>query len=312
MIRINLLKSLQAPAAPVMLEEASGRRKPLVLALAGIAVLAAGISAVLMYPSLLGGLLGEEEAAVIEAPAAPAPDPSAHAKPPKRVTANAVEEIVREVQAEQERSGPTAGYNDLVPSEKIEYQYFAATRILRDIKSVTPPDIGFAHFIFSPPGDFYVHGLAYDEETYRRFQEGLATLEGAAIRPGLVARGKGRVQTVEFSFYGTVKYPVNAIPEPPDRVVSKQELQAELKQLGQVASTLGIRLKSPRLKSSSDAGEYRKLVYQASADCSYQQMQDLLGRLQESRSNLGFLKFALKAEGDDRSTASLDILAYVD
>jgi hypothetical protein len=312
MIRINLLKSLQAPAAPLMLEAAAGRRRPLVLALAGIAVLAAGISAVLMYPSLLGGLLGEEEAAVIEAPAAPAPDPSSPAATPKRVTANAVEEIVREVQAEQERLGPSTGYNDLVPSEKIEYQYFAATRILRDIKSVTPPDIGFAHFIFSPPGDFYVHGLAYDEETYRRFQEGLSTLEGAAIRPGLVSRGKGRVQTVEFSFYGTVKYPVNAIPQPPDRVVSKQKLQAELKQLGQVASTLGIRLKSPRLKSSSDAGEYRKLVYQASADCSYQQMQDLLGRLQENRSNLGFLKFALKAEGDDRSTASLDILAYVD
>jgi hypothetical protein len=312
MIRINLLKPLQAPASPVMLEEPAGRRKPLVLALAGIIVLAAGVSAVLMYPSILGGLLGEEEAAVIEAPAAPEAAAAAPVAEPKRVTAHAVEEIVREVQAEQERMGPSAGYADLVPSEKIEYQYFAATRILKDIKSVTPPDVGFAHFIFTPPGDFYIHGLAYDEETYRRFQEGLATLEGAAIRPGLAARGKGRARTVEFSFYGTVRYPVNAISQPPDRVVSKQELQAELKQLGQVASTLGIRLKSPRLKSTSDAGEYRKLVYQASADCSYQQMQDLLTRLQENRSNLGFLKFALKAEGEDRSTASLDILAYVD
>jgi hypothetical protein len=308
MIRINLLKSLQAPP-PFLLEEpkGEGRRKVLLASLLG--VLALGAAAFFLYPGLFGK---GEQAAGIEAPAAPDAPASVGAGPkPKRVTAQAVEEIVREIRDEQARSAPAPTYADLVPSEKIEYQYFAATRILKDIKAVTPPDVGFAHFIFTPPGDFYVHGLAHDEATYKAFQDGLASLEGAEVRPGVSKAATAGRTGIEFSFYGTVKYPVTAIPEPPDRVVSKQGLQAELKQLRATAATLGIKLQSPRLKTSLDAGDYKKMVFQASADCSYQQMQDLLSQLHESKSNLGFLKFALQAGGDEKVKASLDILAYV-
>lgn len=314
MIKINLLKPLQAPVAPLILEEPKGKRKQLVLLVGGLAIVALGAMAVLQYPGFFSGLIGGGgEIAQVEAPAAPveAPAPAEPAAKPKRVTADAVEEIVREIQAEQGRQGPAATYADLVPSEKIEFQYFAANRILRDIKAVTPPDIGFADFIFSPPGDFYIHGLAYDEGTYERFRAGLEGLEGASIRPGVVAKGGTRGTAKEFSFYGTVKYPVTSISQPPDRVVKKQDVQAELKRLKEVAATLGIALRNPKLKSTSDAGEYRKMVFQASADCSYQQMQDLLSQLHESKSNLGFLKFALKAGGDENVVASLDILAYV-
>lgn len=324
MIKINLLKPLQAPVAPLILEEPKGKRKQLVLLVGGLAVVALGAMAVLQYPGFFSGLIGGGgETAQVEAPAAPveAPAPAEPAVKPKRVTADAVEEIVREIQAEQGRQGPAATYADLVPSEKIEFQYFAANRILRDIKAVTPPDIGFADFIFSPPGDFYIHGLAYDEGTYERFRSGLEGLEGASIRPGVVAKGGARgtaggkttggKATVEFSFYGTVKYPISSISQPPDRVVKKQDVQAELKRLKEVAASLGIALRNPKLKSTSDAGEYRRMVFQASADCSYQQMQDLLTQLHESKSNLGFLKFALKAGGDENVVASLDILAYV-
>lgn len=314
MIKINLLKPLQEPSAPHVLAEPKGKRKQLVILAAGLAVLAAGISVFLQNPGLLGGLMaGDEEAEVIAAPV-PEPVPAAPAEPapqPKRVTADAVEEIVREIQAEQGRQGPVATYADLVPSEKIEFQYFAATRILKEIKAVTPPEIGFAHFIFTPPGDFYIHGLAYDEETYRRFQDGLATLEGAVIRPGVSAKSGSRGTAKEFSFYGTVKYPINDLPRPPDRVLKKQDVQTELKRLKEVAASLGIALHNPKLKSTSDAGDYRRMVFQASADCSYQQMQDLLDQLRENKSNLGFLKFALKASGDENVVASLDILAYV-
>jgi hypothetical protein len=314
MIKINLLKSLQAPAmAPLVLEEPKGKRKQLVLLVALLALVAAAATVFLQYPTMVSGFLGgAEEETQVAAPAAPEPPPAAAPVPkPKRVTADAVEEIVREIQEEQGRQGRPATYADLVPSEKIEYQYFAATRILKDIKAVTPPDIGFADFIFSPPGDFYIHGLAYDEDTYQRFQSGLAGLEGAVIRPGVAAKGGARGTAKEFSFYGTVKYPVNAISQPPDRVLKKDALQAELKNLRAVAATLGIKLHDPKLKSQSDAGEYRKMVFTASADCSYQQMQDLLDQLHENKSNLGFLKFALKANGDENVVASLDILAYV-
>lgn len=319
MIRINLLKSLQVPAAPLILAEPKRNRKQVFILGAALVLLVVGISIFFQYPTLLGGLVGGEEAAGAIAPsdkktvAAPEPPPK-----PKRVTAQAVEEIVREIQDEQGRQGAVATYADLVPSEKIEYQYFAANRILKDIKAVTPPDIGFANFIFTPPGDFYVHGLAFDEETYERFRNGLIGLEGATIRPGLAAKSGGSARKsgargagIEFSFYGTVKYPVTAISQPPDRVVKKQALQGELQQLREVAATLGIHLQSPKLKSTSDAGDYRKMIFQASADCSYQQMQDLLAQLHESKSNLGFLKFALKASGDENVVASLDILAYV-
>lgn len=316
MIRINLLKPLQTPSSPIHLAEPAGKRKQAVLLAAGLVVIALGATVVLQYPGLLGGLLGggEDEAEIAEAPAAPEPAPAAAepAAQPKRVTSDAVEEIVREIQEEQGRQGPAASYADLVPSEKIEFQYFAATRILKDIKAVTPPDVGFSNFIFTPPGDFYIHGLAYDEETYQRFRDALSGLEGASIRPGISSKSGARGTSREFSFYGTVKYPVKAIPQPPDRVLKKQDVQAELKRLKEVAASLGIALRSPKLKSTSDAGDYRRMIFQASADCSYQQMQDLLAQLRERNSNLGFLKFALKASGDESVTASLDILAYVD
>jgi hypothetical protein len=314
MIRINLLKPLQKPSSPIHLAEPAGKRKQALLLAAGLAAIALGATVVLQYPGLLGGLLGDDgEAGIAEAPAVPEPAPEAAepAAQPKRVTSDAVEEIVREIQAEQGRQGPVASYADLVPSEKIEFQYFAATRILKDIKAVTPPDVGFSNFIFTPPGDFYIHGLAYDEETYQRFRDALSGLEGASIRPGISNQSGSRGTSREFSFYGTVRYPVNAIPQPPDRVLKKQDVQAELKRLKETAAGLGIALRSPKLKSTSDAGDYRRMIFQASADCSYQQMQDLLAQLRESNSNLGFLKFALKASGDESVTASLDILAYV-
>lgn len=318
MIKINLLKSLQVPAlAPLVLEEPKGKRKQVVLLVALLALVAVAATAFLQYPTVVSGFLGgADDETQVSVPAAPVSAPAPAVHKPKRVTADAVEEIVREIQAEQGRQGPASSYADLVPSQKIEYQYMAATRLLKDIKAITPPDIGFADFIFSPPGDFYVHGLAYDEEAYRRFQEGLSGLEGAVIRPGVATKGGARTTaggkaTIEFSFYGTVKYPVSAIPEPPDRMVSQAGLQGELKKVLDVAATLGIKLRDPKLKHTRDAGDHRRMVFQASADCSYQQMQDLLGQLQESKSSLGFLKFALKADGNENVVASLDILAYV-
>jgi hypothetical protein len=78
-----------------------------------------------------------------------------------------------------------------------------------------------------------------------------------------------------------------------------------------VAGNLGIRLKEPKLLATAQAGDVKKMVWSASADCSFQQMQDFLAELQQSKSNLGFAKFALRARGDEKVVADLDFLAYV-
>jgi hypothetical protein len=311
MIRINLLKPLapQAPA-PLIFEDHGGRRKKSVFILGGLALVAVAAIAVLQFPTLFGGLFAKKE--VVEAEkASPAPHRPKKHVPPKQVTENAVEETVRNVQDDQAREQATPSYGKMVPSQKIEFQYYAADRVLRDIKTVTPPDVGFANFIFTPPGDFYVHGLAADEQSLQRFQQGLSGLAGASVKPGLNVPAGAHGKAKEFSFYTSVKYPLDAIQTPPDHVMDKAGVQKELKQLKTVANGLGIHLKEPKLSNTSPAGDVNRMVYQTSGDCNFQQMQDLLNALHEGKSNLGVIKFALHAKGDEKVVADLDLLAYV-
>lgn len=311
MIRINLLKPLEPQALPLILDEPAGRGKKPYLILGGLVLVAVIAIAVLQFPTLFGGMLAHKEETAIAVKTSPAPKPAEVRVQPKRVTGQAVEETVRDIQEDRVKEQIAPSYAGMVPSEKIEYQYYASTRVLKDIKSVTPPDVGFANFIFTPPGDFYVHGLAGDEQELQRFQQGLAGLSGAAIQPGMNVpagtRGKGK----EFSFFASVKYPVNSIPTPPDHVVDKTGLLKEIKQLKTVANGLGIHLKEPRLFNTSAVGNVKRMVYQTSADCSFQQMQDLLTGLHEGKSNLGFIRFALHARGDEKVIAEMDIIAYV-
>jgi hypothetical protein len=307
MIRINLLKSLEPQARPIVFDEPSGDRKKLFLILGGLALAVGGVS-IFLFPSLLGGKpdSGDKSATVLEAP-----PPIQEGSPPKRVTSQAVEEVVRDIGEDQESRIAALSYADLVPSEKIEFQYFSSTRILKDIKAVTPPAVGFANFIFTPPGDFYVHGLAGADRDLERFKVGLSGLEGALIKPGLNAPAGARGQSREFSFFGSVKYPLSSISPPHDRVLSRDRLQAELDRMKAVAGALGISLNEPRLVSTAKAGDYKRMVYKTGANCSYQQIQDLLGGLHEGKSNLGFIKIALRARGDEKVVAELDVLAYV-
>ncbi|HKP97123.1 MAG TPA: hypothetical protein VJ385_15345 [Fibrobacteria bacterium] len=311
MIRINLLKPLEPQALPLILAEPAGKRKTPFLVLGGLVLIAVIAIAVLQFPSLFGGMLAGKRTAET-APVPPTPKPEAEESvQPKRVTSQAVEETVRDLQEDKTREQIEPSYSRMVPSEKIEFQYYASSRVLKDVKAVTPPDVGFANFIFTPPGDFYVHGLAADDRELQRFHEGLAGLTGSTVRLGMNvpagSKGKGK----EFSFFASVKYPLNGIRTPPDHVIEKSALQKELKQLKTVANGLGIRLKEPRLLNTSSVGNVNRMIYQTSADCSFQQMQDLLAGLHEGKSNLGFIKFALRARGDEKVVADMDILAYV-
>lgn len=310
MIRINLLKPLQPQALPLILDEPAGRGKKTYLILGGLALIAAGAIAFLQFPSLLGGMFTHQ--ATVEAPPIPpVPAPSDAHMQPKRVTSQAVEETVRDLHPDRSELQTNPSYADLVPSAKIEYQYYSSKRLLKDIKAVTPPDVGFANFVFTPPGDFYIHGLAEGESDLQRFQEGLNGLTGAKIRPGMNVPAGRHGKSKEFSFFGSVKYPLSEIGSPPDHSIAKAGLPAELKTLKSLASKLGIRIKEPKLISSTQAGAYKKLIYMVAAECSFQQMQDLIGDLHAGKSNLGPIKLSLNAKGDEKVNAELDIAAYV-
>ena len=310
MIRINLLKPLQPQAIPLILDEPAGHGKRTYLIVGGLALIAVAAIAVLQFPTMLGGMFAKEEA-IEAAPVPPVPAPSEEHGQPKRVTSQAVEETVRDLHPDQSEQQTNPSYAEMVPSAKIEFQYYSSKRLLKDIKAVTPPDVGFANFVFTPPGDFYIHGLAESERDLQRFHEGLNGLTGASIRPGMNVPAGTHGKSKEFSFFGSVKYPLSEIGSPPDHTISKAKLPAELKALKTLAANLGIRIKEPKLISSTQSGAYKKQIYMVSADCSFQQMQDLIGDLHEGKSNLGPIKFSLNAKGDEKVNAELDIAAYV-
>ncbi len=311
MIRINLLKPLEAPIQPFVFEEAAKPRKQKIIIFSSVIAVLVVLIVLLMRPGIIGDMFAAK-VAVAEKVESPPPKTEVEEPQPKKVTAAAVEETVRDIQSAHAEPAPPSTYAELVPSQKIEFQYYASSRILKDIKAITPPDVGFANFIFTPPGDFYVHGLAADQQDLDRFQQGLAGMLGAAIKPGMNVAAGSHGQAKEFSFFGSVKYPISSISTPPDRVVDKAELLKELKQMQTVAGTLGIRLKEPKLLNTAQAGNVKRMVYQTAADCSFQQMQDFLTELHDSKSNLGFIKFALHARGDEKVVADMDILAYVE
>jgi hypothetical protein len=311
MIRINFLKPLRPQVIANTLVDAGNKRNKLILVGGALAVVALGVVALLQYPTLLGGMLKKPE--VVEA----TPVSEKHklvtldTLRPKRVTADAVEETVRDIGDQRDRQAEPPAYADLAASEKIEFQYFVCSRILRDIKAVTPIEVGFANFIFTPPGDFYVHGLTSDSESYERFKTGLNGMQNTAVRVGLFVPAGNHGAGKEFSFYGTIKYPLSAIPVTPDHMIASGNIQTELNQLKSVALGLGIKLKEPKLSSSVKVGVKTRVVYQTSADCSFQQMQDLFTELKAAKSNLGFIRFALLAKSDEKVVAEMDVIAFV-
>ncbi len=311
MIRINLLKPLQTQSAPNVFEESTGKRKKMFLVGGGLVLAVLAAVAVLQYPSLLGGLLVKKKQVVEKVDIKPPEPVTMDTLKPKHVTANAVEETVADVGPSSEKPPTTTTYDGMVPSEKIEFQYFASARILKDIKSVTPPDVGFANFIFTPPGDFYLHGLAGDKESYEHFKRKLSALESVTLKPGLDAKAGSHGSGKEFSFYGTIVYPLNAIPVPPDHTFPKANLKQELEKLKTVAAGMGLKLKEPRLVGTVAFGNLKRLVYESTLECNFQQMQDLIEELHHVKSNLGIARFALHASGDEKVVAELDILAYV-
>jgi|GEM_PF-3404068 len=316
MIKINLLKSEQPAYSPQgLIDPKSGSKRGMVVA-AAVAVVA--LAAFLLWSrqtsntgdtEVLAANTVPKEAPPALAVTPPEPPPARAAAPP---TGEAVEDIVQELTRKAEAAPKPRGYLDLVPSERIDYQLQAVQRILKEVKSITPSDVGFAEFIFTPPGEFYIHGLAYSETGLQQFRNGLNGLQGAEVRIGkLKDVGSASRKAQEFSFYCKVDYPVAGMAQAADKVVAGGKIDGALQDAVQLAGSLGLKLRKPRLTGSEEAGDLKRLVFATETQASYAKLQDFMAQLRASQAPLGVARVSLRASGDDDMVADLDLVAYV-
>lgn len=324
MIKINLLKSEQPRQPLVPLAEGKSQSRKLVVSVGLVALL--GVGAYFAYDRFAGSsasaadtVAKAEEAENVAAVAPEAPLQVAVETPPEPPVQSvaapaggeAVEDIVGELARQAEAAPKPRGYDDLVPSERVEYQLQSVLRVLKEIKTITPPDVGFAEFVFTPPGEFYVHGLAYDPQSLDRFEQGLRGLQGAEVRPGKNKEvGSASRKAREFSFYCKVGYPVATMPSQ-DRVVQNNKVDAALRDAVALGQSLGLKLKTPKLTGREDAGAVQRLVFATTADASYDKLADFLEQMRANQTPLGVLRVSLKARGDEDMVADLDLVAYV-
>jgi hypothetical protein len=311
MIKINLLKSELPRHSLVSLAEGKTASRKWVVSIALVTV--AGVGAYMAWNEFAKPKVVTQHASVEIPEPAPAPEPKVEAPPEPPMVVNAappggeaVEDIVGELARHAEASPKARTYNDLVPSERVEYQLQTVQRLLKDIKAVTPSDVGFAELVFTPPGEFYVHGLAYSSASLAQFEQGLKGLQGAEIKPGKMATvGSGSHQAHEFSYYCKIQYPVSTMPSN-HLVVERNKVDLALR------DALGLNLKTPRLTGREDAGNLQRLVFATTADMSYDKLTDFLEQMRSKQSPLGVLRVSLKARGDEDMVADLDLVAYVD
>jgi hypothetical protein len=213
------------------------------------------------------------------------------------------------VQVQQAKETAPPSYAELVPSQKIEFQQRMGLRILQDVKAATPPEIGFARFIFTPPGEYYLHGLASSENDLQRFKQALQALPGAEIRDGMlnpVPEGTGR----EFSLFGKVRYPIAGPRSLTDKVIPEADLSTALRQWSAGAKQAGLKLGALKTISSTPLGSGSRRVYEVSGRGSYREVQNFLSQLHESESPVGLIRLTLQADRSGSMQAQFDLLAY--
>jgi hypothetical protein len=321
MIKINLLKSElpRKPLVPLTEAKPGSRKKAMSVALIAVA----GVGAYLAW-NQFGPSLAKGDQASVEIPETP---PAVEAKaeekagvPPEPpmventapAGGEAVEDIVGELARNAEASPKPRTYADLVPSERIEYQLQTVQRLLKDVKAITPADVGFAEFVFTPPGEFYVHGLAYNPASLEQFEQGLRRLEGGEVRPGKMTDvGSESHRAREFSYYCKVAYPVTTMPSN-GLVVQRNKVDLALRDAMVLAESMGLNLKTPKLTGREESGSLQRLVFATTAEVSYDKLTDFLEQMRTKQSPLGVLRVSLKARGDEDMVADLDLVAYVD
>ncbi len=304
MIRINLLKPLQAQR-PMTLVETGGKGKRLAV-WAAVVLVVAGVAYFLTRPKSPTMATVHPTRPTVAAHPAAAPTPT-----PKPITADAVEEIVRQAQTDLSGMSSTPTYADLAPSQRIAYQNDAGAKLLRDLGNATPVQVGFAQIIFTPPDEFYLHGLSESPGDLAKFQSALAAaFPGAEIRSGF-SRPVGAAKTArEFSLFVKMKYTPDDASLIDNHVVARNQLNAALQGFAHTAQALGVSVQTPRLEKTTEADGLKRLVYRTEAQCDYSHLQELLEKMHADQSDVGLVRLALESHGDDHMVASLDLLVY--
>ena len=200
------------------------------------------------------------------------------------------------------------GYSKLSPSKLIAFQQSSGAQLLHDLLAAAPEGVGFSRIAFTPPGEFYIHGVATTAADMQHFQKGFNTLPGLELQ-------ENKIQSVgadqhEFVFSGRVAYSGMEIDSSKNRVLAANQSDASLQRFLKTAKAQNIDMDPPQLRDSSNVDGVRHRVYHTEARCDYVKLQALLEALRKARSNVGFQQLALEARGEESMTASLDLILY--
>ncbi|MFC1586632.1 hypothetical protein ACFL5V_13880 [Fibrobacterota bacterium] len=307
MIKINLISRQESD----VLDSKPSRAKVFLSSRRSITISAVAVG-VLGAVSILVMLTSKQKEAVVTQEVIPQTQGTVPEKPEyqsKVVLSHAVEEIVREIQGEHRETPRYSTYRDMAPAAKVEHQLAICKKALAFIKDVTPDQIGFTDLIITTPGDLYLRGNAATTEDYRNFKEKLSSASFLRIKPGIKKSRAAEKSAQEFSFYGTFKFKPTATDA--GRVVNAGDIPVLISRLKKTAKSSGLRLEPVTLKSKSTVGKYKRHIYKTHAsNCSFTEFQNFVTTLYVSRSKIGILKFALKAEGNELMTASMDLVMY--
>jgi hypothetical protein len=203
------------------------------------------------------------------------------------------------------------GYSRLQPLWRIAFQHFSGAHMLRDLQNATPAGVGFTRIVITPPCEFYVYGVASTVADFQHFQSAIISLSGANLRESLTQSVGAGGTAREFRLSGQILYDTAGMTEPKSGAIAMNRLEAELRGFADTARTLGVEFEPPRLLDSSSENGMRRFLYRAEASCDYSQLQALLENLQRTQSNVGFQRVSLEARGNEKMSASLDLILYM-
>jgi hypothetical protein len=307
MIKINLLNHLDVVPAKEIVKVPFTIKGPWLAATLAVSVVIVSMLGVFYYLKSAPIQMPLDQLAVRQT----GPIPQAPAYKPLVIQSYAVEDAVRELREEHRRTYQGSSYKGLKPTAKVGFQLAASNKFLHFIKNITPPEIGFSSLIFTVPGDFYLHGMAINDEYYQNLKIGLERNNTLNVKPGILKPVGNRGVAREFSFYGKVgKGFVQNNSKV--RMVKASMVNSELKSFKNIAQSSGLDLESITLKSKVNLGSYKRYVYKTSApECDFENFQIFINKLHVAKSNVGLLKFSLRAVAEELMTATFDIVLYV-
>ncbi|MBF0432437.1 MAG: hypothetical protein HQK83_14225 [Fibrobacteria bacterium] len=234
-----------------------------------------------------------------------APEPT-----PKPVLAYAVEEAVKEIEGDFRKKQRVSTYKDFSSASKIDHQILVCKKTLSLISEITPPNIGFTDLIVSTtPGDLYIRGIASSRVHYQNFLTQIKNIRNFKIRPGLVKAVGDKKISRDFSLYGTIRFKRSSSGS--NRVIRNKDISFELTRFRNMADVSGVSLSEIKSKSVSNAGVYRRYIYQTRAgNCTYAQFQSFVNTIYTAKSPVGILKFTLRSGADERVNVTMDLMMY--